>query len=289
MIDELESRRVLTRVATDYGLIGYRFSGALFDVYEAIDRTLVRAAADHLPWNAHSCTSVMEAQTLERIRFFDTLPVVPLHAIPHIDSATPEDAYAQNTSWILTPSTCYHTFAHLASSTIASGLTAFTARGTCHRWEPDPEDGARLGSFTMREFVLIGEPEEILRQADEVFAIGVQFLSELLSHVTVEAASDIFYGRTAQVARRMQLGLSIKKEARALWKGTRTISVASRNLHHETFTNAFEITSEDSRHPLHSACVAFGIERILLTALADTPGHDPDRLLDSVRKLGTEG
>lgn len=49
---------------------------------------------------------------------------------------------------------------------------------------------------------------------------------------------------------------------------TATVSTGSRNLHRDLFTNAFKIGSQAPEPPMYSACVAFGMERLRLSLLA---------------------
>jgi hypothetical protein len=282
MIDELVTMGALSRVRTESGLVGYRFVDALHEAYEELDAALVGAVPAELRPNPHTCTSILDARVLEKINFFDTLPVVPMHAIPHIDGAI----QPRSPGWVLTPSTCYHTFAHLEGTHQDDPLRAYTARGTCHRYEPSPDDETRLGSFTMREVVLVGERARVEEEADRLFAGQMELLRRLLGEVVVEPASDIFYGRLGRVARAMQVATGVKLEGRASW-GDGTISVASRNLHHTVFTTAFDIGPARQGDVLHSACVAFGLERIVLAALALQPAPEPKRLLAAVRSART--
>jgi hypothetical protein len=134
----------------------------------------------------------------------------------------------------------------------------------------------------MREFVLIGDADEVLRGCEIMFKRGITFLRELDTDVTVKRASDVFYGKQPEVTRKIQFARAVKKEVRIPWAGGTEVSVGSQNLHHDLFTRAFGIGSGAGRSAMHSACVAFGIERLLLTLLACTPGNDPHLLISRI-------
>ncbi|MFI9450266.1 hypothetical protein [Amycolatopsis sp. NPDC052450] len=276
MIEELRERRLLSVVRNDSGLIGYRFAGALHEAFETLDTALVEVVGANTTATPHSCPTLIDREALSSIGFFEKLPCIPMAAVPH--GGPPSTG---SDGWLLSPSTCYHTFAHLAGSADLPDLGVFTARGTCHRFEPASAEPTRLASFTMRELVLIGGADEVLRQCEVMFERGVAFLRELAADVTVERASDVFYGERSEVTRKVQLARGVKKEVRIPWTDGAEVSVGSRNLHRDLFTTAFAIGSPD-RGTSHSACVAFGIERLLLTLLAQTPGYDPDLLTSRI-------
>lgn len=59
--------------------------------------------------------------------------------------------------------------------------------------------------------------------------------------------------------------------------------MGSRNLHRDLFTNAFKIGPQAPEPLTHSACVAFGMERLLLSLLAQI--GNPDTLLALLRDV----
>lgn len=273
MIDELRDKRLLSLVENGTGLIGYRFHGPLFDAFETLDGALVALFREEYRPTAHSCTTLLEREALESIGFFDKLPSIPLHAMPHEIAA---DQPPRPSAWVLSPSTCYHTFGHLSGIDELWDLRCFTARGVCHRFEPSAES-TRLASFTMREFVLIGDADLVVSRGESMFEQAVAFLGRLHDDVSVKKASDVFYGERSEVTRRVQLARGVKREILVPWAGDE-LAVGSRNLHRDLFTAVFDIGPANGGPAMHSACVAFGIERLLLALLARTEDHDPERL-----------
>ncbi|GFZ68610.1 hypothetical protein PSE10B_51320 [Pseudomonas amygdali pv. eriobotryae] len=278
-LQDLQARRLISVVASGNGLIGYRFCDTLYTAYEALDQALLRTMARHVSPMPHSCTTLIERETLEKIGFFNKLPCIPMTASPH---ACSDHQHQDDGAWVLSPSTCYHTFSHLAGSTERWDLKCFTALGNCHRYEPVLDEPTRLGSFTMREFVLLGSQVQVEHMCQVLFDSGVQLIKRLVPSTLVERASDVFYGESASVTRKVQLAMGVKLEVLIPWP-QRKVSVGSRNLHRDLFTQAFKIGPQAPEPLMHSACVAFGMERLLLSLLAQI--GEPEALLTHLREV----
>jgi hypothetical protein len=265
VLNELRSNRQLSIVEDVDGLIGYRFAGPLHDLYEFIDHALVVVLTAHRPAIAHSCAVMLERDVLERISFFEKLPSIPFETVPH----GPPVRTAPGR--VLSPSTCYNTFAHLAGETAEWELAAYTARGRCHRFEPADPTPLRMSAFDMRELVLIGRADAVTTACEEIFLAAVAFLRAIDDGISVAGASDVFYGADAAATRSLQLALGLKREVRLPGEHGANVAVGSRNLHQITLTRAFDIGPSGGGSELHSACVAFGLDRLLLLLLARTP------------------
>ncbi|EQB99732.1 hypothetical protein LGZ99_15080 [Photorhabdus temperata] len=285
MIKELQQRKLLSIVQSQNGLIGYRFTDSLCDAAEFLDETLLQVLCEGISVTPHSCTTLLPRSTLERINFFDKLPSNPLHVYPHLNN----DVMSEKTgdAWVLSPSTCYHTFSHLTDSTHDWELKYFTAKGQCHRYEPAKDEPTRMGNFTMRELVLVGLQEKVETHCEMIFGQAVKFLRLLSPALSVEKASDVFYGEHSKVTRKVQLSMGVKCEVLIPWFDKYRVSVGSRNLHRDLFTTNFNIISSTCDRPLHSACIAFGMERLLLALLAHTLNYDPCLLIENIEKAAS--
>lgn len=279
MIQELERRGMLSAVSDCTGLMGYRFAGELYEAFEVVDQALTAVLTRGFTALTHSCTTLMDRQLLERIGFFERLPSIPLEAVPH-NHGTKVPA-AEGAPWVLSPSTCYHTFGHLRGLRANWDLRSFSARGLCHRFEPASSDELRLGCFTMREFVLVGRHDAVEQACESAFTRAVTFLRRLSGDVFVERASDVFYGERAEVTRKVQLARGVKAEVSLPSLRSGAVAVGSRNFHRDVLTNACDIGLPPR---MHSACVAFGIERVLLALLGATADYDPGHLIARVRQ-----
>jgi seryl-tRNA synthetase len=142
--------------------------------------------------------------------------------------------------------------------------------GQCYRHEASAEPG-RLRSFRMTELVRIGEPEDCDgwrlawrdRVADWLTALGLDVLAE--------PATDPFFGPADRLMRSSQLEQELKWELRVPVADGLRQAIASTNYHQDHFGSTFDLSAEDG--PAHSACVAFGLDRI---ALALSHVHGPD-------------
>lgn len=280
MIDVLRDRGLLSVVGSDDGLIGYRFVGALHDAFLQLDGLLVSVLSRSWPAVPHSCPPLLNRSVLERIGFFEKLPSIPFHVTPH---QVPARDRADN-SWLLSPSTCYHTFSLLSGNGQHWPLRRFTAISNCHRFEPEGGNPLRMASFSMREFVFAGERKSVERESEAAFMHAVAFLRGGGFSINLEVASDIFYGEGSATTRKVQKAMGVKLEAVTTGPGDCQVSVASRNFHRDLFTSTFSIGDDAQPCRMHSACVAFGVERLLLCLLAATRDFDPARLIEALRR-----
>jgi len=189
---------------------------------------------------------------------------------------------AEATDLLLAPAACYPIYE------IAAGRGAPPAEGfvydvasDCFRREPS-KNIDRMQSFRMREFVAIGAPEMIREFRDHWMARAPEIAGALgLAH-RLEAASDPFFGRAGQLVSRFQVAQSLKFEmlipVRSAAEPTACMSF---NYHREHFGEVWGIATE-AGEPAHTACVAFGIDR-LAVALFAAHGLDSTTWPDSVR------
>ncbi|MCW7761975.1 aminoacyl--tRNA ligase-related protein [Photorhabdus luminescens] len=190
---------------------------------------------------------------------------------------------------MLSPSTCYHTFAALENKTLNEDLVFYTAKGECHRYEPEQDAPGRLVNFTMREFILLGTPDEVMQSCDRIFERVLSFLNRVDNSFYQETANDVFYGGNSVITQKVQRVLGVKKEIVSCSELGPAVSVGSRNYHRELFTMKFNIRTARLNTELHSSCVAFGIERLLLTLLSKTAGYKPHRLITQLYRAMPDG
>jgi seryl-tRNA synthetase len=285
MIDRLSELGALTISRSRSGAMGYRFSGDLYEAFETLDSQLRRVLSATLAATPHSCASLIDPEQLQRIGYLKRLPSIPYFAVPHGSDMSVEC----QPDWALTPAACYSTFAHLEGLATTWDLVAYTTRGRCHRHEPSRGAEARMSSFEMRELVLLGGAENVVREANAAFQRVLSVLRSLGLELSVVATHDIFYGEDADMARRVQSALGLKQEAQASWRNGNVVAVGSRNVHRELFTKAFAIGPQQPDQLMHSACVAFGLDRLVLSLLAIEDSPDPTALLDRLMAIETVG
>jgi seryl-tRNA synthetase len=189
----------------------------------------------------------------------DTLDRLDDHALA--DMVTPEVC--------LSPAVCYHIYHLHQNQTIPAGGTAHGVCGSCFRYEAgNTSDLRRLWDFTMREVVFMGTREDVLQRR----ATAIQRVSEMLDRHElageIRTASDPFFVAPDAAAKTyFQLSSETKYEISLMLPGTERVAVGSLNYHTDFFGRAFTI-AVDGRGPMHSVCVAFGLERWVHAFLA---------------------
>jgi len=63
-LEKLQENRLIAVVESGNSLIGYRYLGVLYDIYEALDATLLKIMAHHVPPTPHSCTTLIGMERL---------------------------------------------------------------------------------------------------------------------------------------------------------------------------------------------------------------------------------
>ncbi len=194
------------------------------------------------------------------------------------DSAEPSEL-------VLAPAACYPIYPIAARRGAIGGALLFDVASDCFRREPS-KDVDRFQSFRMREFVAIGAPEPISRFRDQWMARAPEIAADLgLSH-RIEAASDPFFGREGQMVGRFQVKNALKFEMLIPVRSAESPTACmSFNCHRDHFGLTWGMKTADGE-PAHTACVAFGIDR-LAVALFARHGIEVEGWPEAVRaKLG---
>jgi seryl-tRNA synthetase len=165
------------------------------------------------------------------------------------------------TDVVLTPAACYHVYPQLAGSRVDAECR-YGVEAHCYRHEATDEVG-RLRSFRMRELIFFGAPDAAVKWRGHWLDKMADWLSASGLDVSVEVASDPFFGPGARLMRNSQLDKALKYELVVPVADGIRQAVASANCHKEHFGEVFEIGGQDGG-PAHSACAAFGMERIAL-------------------------
>jgi len=184
----------------------------------------------------------------------------------------------------LSPATCYHVYHLHAGKTVPASGTVHGVCGKCFRFEStNTSDLRRLWDFTMREVVFMGTRDQVLAHRE----VGLQRMADLLNahHFASEirTASDPFFIAPDAMAKTyFQLSSETKYEISALLPDGQRLAVGSLNYHTDFFGRAFNVELETGG-PMHSVCIAFGLERCV-HAFLQQHGTDPSRWPDVVRQ-----
>jgi seryl-tRNA synthetase len=176
------------------------------------------------------------------------------------------------TKLFLAPASCLHLYARLQASTLTEDGYSALLVGPCARFEAG---GAaypyRLAAFQMLELVFVGSQVYVEEQASLVEKDISESFRRLGLAGSFRPATDAFFLPSSEGARMMQKLKQLKLEwASPLEEGG--LALASINRHEDYFGKAFAIKLS-RQQSAHSACAAFGLERLTAAGLL-TWGHD---------------
>ncbi|MDO8281294.1 MAG: hypothetical protein Q7U10_01500 [Thermodesulfovibrionia bacterium] len=193
----------------------------------------------------------------------------------------PEDCgILEPTGFILEPFVCHNIYRSLKNERIDGGRV-ISAQGKCYRYE-----GFRFSpllrqwEFSMREIVLVGEHDFVVKTRQRGIELTQEMVSELDIDANLQIATDPFFVSTAASARTFQMMQSTKLELLLrIDDGKRTAAV-SFNIHGKHFTTPMKIYDKDGVE-LETSCLAYGIERWMAAFIARW-GEDPAKWPDFV-------
>ncbi|WP_205474956.1 amino acid--[acyl-carrier-protein] ligase [Nocardioides sp. SYSU D00038] len=166
---------------------------------------------------------------------------------------------------VLSSSICHSLYGTLPTDVPAAGLLTECC-GFAFRHEPSL-DPARMQSFRMYEFVLVGTPDQAVAHRDAWLRRGRDSLAALGLPVRVEAANDPFFGRVGRMLAANQLTAELKYEVVLDVTDARPTAISSANYHEDHFGLPFGLTTPDGG-VAHSSCFGYGLERITLGLFA---------------------
>jgi len=148
----------------------------------------------------------------------------------------------------------------------ADGLM-FDVASDCFRREPS-RDIDRFQSFRMREYVLIGAPEQVQAFRERWMTRAMGIADTLGLSYRVETASDPFFGRGGVLVGKAQVQQELKFElvvpVRSAEQPTACMSF---NYHRDHFGLTWNMRNS-AGEPAHTGCVAFGMDRLAVALFA---------------------
>jgi seryl-tRNA synthetase len=188
------------------------------------------------------------------------------------------------TDLVLAPAACYHLYPLVARrGMLPAAGSLFDVACDCFRHEPS-RDADRLQTFRMREYVRIGAPEEVRDFRARWMARSSEFARSLGLPGRLAPASDPFFGRVAKFLADSQVEQELKFEllipVRSAQHPTACMSF---NYHRDHFGTKWGLRT-DTGDVAHTACVAFGMDRMALAMFA-THGTDLQRWPAQVRDV----
>jgi hypothetical protein len=232
---------------------------AEMDRLKEIDSHLLAIANDFAA-SPRQYPALIPKEALDQAEYPQAFPHLLLSAAALRDPAA-KLPFVENLAapvWCLSPAVCYHVYHELAHQQFATGR-CFTARGRCFRQESEFIPGTRQIEFEMREIVWIGSANWVAQQLAEGRERFTTLTRELNLPGEWIAAEDPFFLPAAQGKAYLQRLQETKFE----YQSQRDpIALASINRHGAFFGSRFAIT--DGRgEPVHTACLAIGLDRCL--------------------------
>jgi seryl-tRNA synthetase len=199
-----------------------------------------------------------------------------------LDDSAPADMRIPDTC--LSPATCYHVYHLFAGRVVPAGGSVHGVCGKCFRFEStNTSDLRRLWDFTMREVVFMGTREQVWKEREVALERMATLLDAHRFASEIRTASDPFFIAADAMAKTyFQLSSETKYEISALLPDGQRLAVGSLNYHTDFFGRAFGVEVA-AGGPMHSVCVAFGLERWVYAFLRQH-GTDPRHWPDVVRQ-----
>jgi len=234
---------------------------AAIEQLQQLDAELVRLPADFCA-HQRRYPALIDTQTLRFAGYHEAFPHLLLTAASLHDPAADATRLltASNLSaprWCLSPAVCLHVYAEFAGQVLAEPLV-ITARGRCFRNEADTSPGERQIEFEMREIVVAGNAEQLQQLVPQI-----QSQVEMLAgRHGLAGAWDVAEDPFFLPAARGKAYLQRLKETKWEFRAADGLALASVNWHETFFGTRFGINDADGE-PIHTACVAVGLDRWL--------------------------
>ena len=168
---------------------------------------------------------------------------------------------------VLAPAACYAVYIGMEGADIVAMPRLITVRGTCFRSERAFEPLIRQPAFSMREIVLLGEAPSAISFLAHARERVVSIATEWGLAPAIEVAADPFFD-PARSPKYVHATLFPSKHELL----DHDVALSSFNNHRNFFGEAYRISTGGA--PVHTACVAFGIER-WMSAIVRTHGPHP--------------
>jgi seryl-tRNA synthetase len=185
---------------------------------------------------------------------------------------------------VLTPAACYPVYPLAAArGPLPPGGWLFDVACDCFRREPSAHLD-RLQSFRMREYVCIGQPEDVVAFRTRWIERGRQLAERLGLAATIAPANDPFFGREGRMKAVSQIQQALKFELLVpIYSAERPTACMSFNYHRDHFGTTWDIR-DAAGEPAHTGCAAFGMDRLAVAMFA-THGLDIAAWPAGVRSL----
>jgi seryl-tRNA synthetase len=186
---------------------------------------------------------------------------------------------------VVTPAACYSLYPMVAQrGPLKPEGALFDVYSWCLRHEPSL-DPARMQLFRMREYVRLGTPAQVLEFREAWIERGRNLIAALKLPADLVVANDPFFGRVGKLLAANQREQNLKFEMTIpITSSAQPTACLSFNYAQDYFGQLWNIKTAEGE-PAHSACVAFGMERIALALFKHhgfVPEHWPTEVRDAL-------
>lgn len=274
---DLRTTLIEAGILVDAGASGvYGYSARFQRIVAGLGR-LISTLSDHR-YERIQFPPVLARTAFDRTGYLESFP--DLMGSVHVFCGGPNEyrelrrRHSEGSSWaellhpadVVLGSAACHPLYPLCTGRLAEGGRRFEVANWCFRHEPSP-DPARMVAFRMHELVYVGESHHAQQHRDAVLTEGVELLRSLGLPMATVAANDPFFGRTGAILASAQLQENLKIEGvTPISSPENPTAVISGNCAREHFGEAFSIETAGGESA-HTACVAFGVDRITLALL----------------------
>lgn len=233
---------------------------------------------------AQDFTPLLPVSALRKIDYFSAFPhLVTFPAAVRDDAADLRDFADRNgadgrgplevgrmksVEYVLAPAACYAVYIGMQGARLPAPPKRITVKGCCFRSETSFEPLVRQPAFRMREIVHLGDRATVESFLATAQARVVALADSMGIATSIATATDPFFD-PARSPKYLHAKLFPSKHE--LISGG--VAIASFNNHRNFFGEAFRISGSEGA--VHTACVAFGIER-WVHAILEAHGPDPD-------------
>jgi len=265
--------------------------GLAVTLFQQFDRVLQELALRHGA-QLRSYPSMIPLATLQKCRYIPTFPqnIHMVSEFPHrfqdlnkVRETGDLEGISRLSPYALSPAVCFHCYAELSNKRLSNPLL-LTARGTCYRHEAVWRLGKhRMNEFSMREIVLFGDSSFIEEKRKQFMESAWALFEALGLRGRIETASDPFFFSEESGKGQIQMMGNMKYELIVETEENGSFSIASFNNMEDSLCKPFEVL-DDADKPMHSGCVAFGIDRWVY-ALLSRYGGDYARWPNGTKEL----
>ncbi len=171
------------------------------------------------------------------------------------------------TDLVLTPAACYPVYRVIQQrGPVPPQGYLIDVASYCFRREPSIEP-TRMQMFRQREYVRIGNPEQVSAFRTQWLKRARDLVASLALPCTLDVANDPFFGRVGTLMANNQRAQELKFELLIpVNDGHEPTACGSVNYHLDHFAAIWNLLTQAGEH-CHTACCAFGMERLTLAML----------------------